>query len=158
MKFNFTSMRNFAITRGSALVLVWIITAESFLRGVDYVLGDGPNVTQSLTFIETVAPLWFWGLLGLVVCALTSLGLIWGKYEPLIVGASLGVALYFTFAIGLAVVVYERGWPPDGYRTPGMFVAYAGIWLILTVEAFINRDATRVILEDGNDTDTGDAS
>lgn len=138
-------------------VIRWGMAVEALVRGIDYASGDGPTVTQSLTFIESVAPLWFWGAIGIAVGALTGWGMLRERYEPMIAGASLGCALYLTFAVGLAVTVYERGWPPDGYRTPGMFLVWSGIWLLLSIEMFVGRDAARTVLTNAShDATSGD--
>lgn len=135
------------MTRETAIIIVWAMSAETMLRGIDYVMGDGPNVTRSLTFIEAAAPLWFWGALGLVAATCTTYGLIRRQYEPVIAGATLGFSLYATFGVGLSATVFERGWPPDGFRTPGMFFVYAFIWLLIAIEMYVGRDATRTVSE-----------
>lgn len=138
-------------------VLVTVLAVDPLFRGIDYVIGDGPSVTKSLTHIEASAPLWVWGSVCLFVVAMSMLGIFAGRYEPLIAGSLLGFALYATFAVGLGVNVWERGWPPDGFRTPIMFLQEAALWLIIGFDAIIGR-SIQLDHEEGRNADTGGAA
>lgn len=129
------------MTRDSAVAMVWVMTMEPVLRGLDYTLGDGDNVTKSLTYVERAAPLWFWGLVCLGAGVLVSVGLARKVYEPVIVGSVMAFAVYLTLAAGMLANVWERGWPPDGFRTPAMFAAFGVLWAIVALEMYAGRSA-----------------
>lgn len=138
-----TPMRTTAMTRESAVAMVWVMCVDPVLRGIDYTLGDGNDVTQSLTYVEKAAPLWFWGLVFLTAGFFVMSGLVMKVYEPVIVGAVLSFAVYVTLAAGFIQTVWARGWPPDGFRTPVMFAAFGVLWGIVALEMYAGRNAQR---------------
>lgn len=138
-----TPMRTTAMTRESAVAMVWVMCVDPVLRGIDYTLGDGNDVTQSLTYVEKAAPLWFWGLVFLTAGCFVVSGLAMKVYEPVIVGAVLSFAVYLTMAAGFVQMVWSRGWPPDGFRTPVMFAAFGVLWGIVALEMYAGRSVQK---------------
>lgn len=140
-------MRTTAITRDTAILIVWIFSIEAFSRGLDYVMDDSKPVSLGLSYVEKAAPLQFWGALGLMVGILTIGGLLSQRYEPIITGALLGFALYGTFTVGLAFTVADNGWPPDGFRTPILFLGCSLVWGLIGLEMYAGRNIQREIEE-----------
>lgn len=131
------------MTRDSAILMVWVMVMEPVLRGLDYIMGDGRNVTNSLSYVEEAAPLWFWGAVCLLAGLLVAFGLGRKVYEPVIVGSIMAFAVYMTLAVGLLMNVWQRGWPPDGFRTPAMFVAFGALWAIVALEMYAGRSVQK---------------
>lgn len=104
------------------LMVVVLPPLETLLRGIDYITGDAPSTTNSLTFVEQLLPLWAWGLLciGSAVTILTGFAGRWPG--PAILGFAVGGSTYLSLAYGLALKTVERG--GDGFRTPTMFVVF----------------------------------
>lgn len=138
-----TPMQSTGMTRDSAIALVWVMCAEPILRGIDYIIGDGDDLSQSLTYVEKAAPLWFWGFLFLTAGCVVVSGLAMKVYEPVILGAVLAFAVYVTMAAGFVQTVCARGWPPDGFRSPVMFAAFGVLWGIVGLEMYAGRNVQR---------------
>lgn len=124
-------MRPFLIRRGNwtpllpvavRLLVVMLPPLETFFRGLDYITGDQPGTTSSLTFVEQALPLWGWGLLCLVSSVLILAGFAGRWPNPAIIGFAIGGSTYLSLAYGLALKTLERG--GDGFRTPTMFVVF----------------------------------
>jgi hypothetical protein len=106
-----------------------MIYLEALVRGLDYVTGDLPHTTSSLTFVEQAMPLWAWGILCIVAGGGSLVGLL-GRWYPVLIGCALvGGASYFTLSLGLAAKAYERY--GDGFRTPVMFLMFSLIWFCI---------------------------
>lgn len=140
--------------RVSVIFVVCLLAVDPIARGLDYIAGDGPDVTRSLSAVEAAAPLWFWGTLCLILAAVALLGAVIERYEPIILAGTLGFALYATFAAGLAAAVVDRGWPPDGFRTPVMFLVIAAFWATVGIEMFASRNV-QVEIQEGVRGDPG---
>lgn len=108
--------------------ILWLMTAEAMSRGIDYVTGDRPGVTSSLTVIEAALPLPVWGLLFLIVASVTTLGVGLRRYWLITYGAFFTGGLYAILSVGLFLRMVERGWPWDGWRTPVHFLMMGGLW------------------------------
>lgn len=110
-----------------AILFAWGL--EPISRGVDYITGDKPGITSSLSYVEDSAPLWFWGLCCLIGGLLVCFGLFFRWLWPLIAGSLLCGATYFTLSIGLIMVCIDRG--GDGFRTPVMFLLFSFTWFVM---------------------------
>lgn len=117
-----------AMTGGFYWAVVVVYAAEAATRAVDYLTGDRPGVPEALTVIEAAMPLPAWGVVLLAVAACTVVGVAVRRPTLVIVGAIVGGAAYAALAYGLALRMLDRGWPPDGYRTPVDFAAKALVW------------------------------
>lgn len=108
------------------ILLLW--AAEPIARGMDYITGDAPGTTQSLTFVEQAMPLQGWGTLCLVGGLLVLFGYV-GRWVMVSVwGLHLVASTYAALAVGLVAKTIERG--GDGFRTPVMFAVFAiTFWL-----------------------------
>ena len=104
------------------LLVVALPPLETLLRGIDYVTGDQPSTTNSLTFVEQLLPLWAWGVLciGSAVMILAGFAGRWPR--PSIIGFAVGGSTYLSLAYGLALKTVERG--GDGFRTPTMSIVF----------------------------------
>lgn len=151
-------MRRNDLSRETGLLVVCALTAESAARGLDFAIGSsvGRAPGTGLSVVEQSAPLWFWGGFGLLVAAAAAWGLLGSKYEPLIVAALAGMALYSTYSVGYIAAVVERGWPPDGFRTPIWFLVMAAMWGAIALEMLAGRSVQRRHLaqQEGRDGDT----
>ncbi|AKI28682.1 hypothetical protein GTE6_40 [Gordonia phage GTE6] len=103
------------------ILALWVL--EPVVRGIDYVTGDGPNTTNSLTFVEQAMPLWAWGLLFLAGGSLSISGFLLRWPRMTILGLHIAGTTYAAMALGLTVKAVERG--GDGFRTPVMFAVFA---------------------------------
>lgn len=104
------------------LLVVALPPLETLLRGIDYVTGDQPSTTNSLTFVEQLLPLWAWGVLCIGSAVMILAGFAGRWPHPAIVGFALGGSTYLSLAYGLALKTVERG--GDGFRTPTMFIVF----------------------------------
>lgn len=86
----------------STLIFV-LLTAQGANRGLDYITGDRPDVTQSLTVVEQAMPLQWWGFLFLLAAAVVVLGMIFRRTKVIIMGCLFFVVLYSGITWGLAV-------------------------------------------------------
>ena len=106
-----------------------LIAIEAVARGIDYLTGDHPDTTSSLTAIEKAMPLQWWGALCLFAGAGVLIGML-GRWATMIIGCSMiGGATYLTLAVGLAMKAWERD--GDGFRTPVMFVVVGIVWFCI---------------------------
>lgn len=104
------------------LMVVTLPPLETLLRGIDYVTGDQPSTTNSLTFVEQLLPLWGWGLLCIVSALCILVGFAGRWPGPAIFGFAVGGSTYLSLTYGLALKTVERG--GDGFRTPVMFAVF----------------------------------
>lgn len=104
------------------LAVIAVPPLETMARGWDYITGDQPSTTNSLTFVEQLMPLWVWGLLCIVSASLVYLGFFGRWAAPSVIGFALGGSTYTALAYGLALKTLERG--GDGFRTPVMFAVF----------------------------------
>ena len=117
-----------AMTGGFYWVVVVVYALEATTRAADYLGGDRPGITRSLTVIEQAMPLAWWGAILLAVAAMVVAGVVSRRPKLVIVGAVVAGAAYMALAYGLTLKMLERGMPPDGYRTPVDFGAKALVW------------------------------
>ena len=140
-------MRRNDLSRETGLLVICALMAESAGRGLDFAIGSTtgrqPGTVTGLSVVEQSAPLWFWGSVGLLVAAGAAWGLLGSKYEPVIVAALAGMALYSTYSVGYVAAVVERGWPPDGFRTPIWFLVMAAMWGAIALEMLAGRSVQR---------------
>lgn len=140
-----TPMRRSDLSRETGLLVVWALVAESAGRGLDFIVGSsvGRQSGTGLSVVEASAPLWFWGGVGLLVAVSAVVGVVWSRYEPVIVAGVAGMALYLTYSVGYLAAVVDRGWPPDGFRTPIWFLVMAAMWGAIALEMLAGRSVQR---------------
>ena len=59
-----------------SFVILGLFTAQGANRGVDYITGDRPDVTKSLTVVEQAMPLHYWGALFLIASTVVAAGML----------------------------------------------------------------------------------
>lgn len=137
----------------AVILALWAI--EPISRGLDYLTGDGPNVTQSLSNVEAAFPLPVWGLFCLTAGCLILAGYAGRWRRVSILGLHLAGATYFALAVGLTAVAWDRG--GDGFRTPVMFFVFSlTYWSAALGYAINNR--TRLVVVDDPDAKASDGS
>lgn len=137
------------------ILILWAI--EPISRGIDYITGDGPNVTQSLNAIEGAFPLHVWGIFCLTAGVLILAGFA-GRWKRIAIsGLHLAGATYCALAIGLTTNVFERN--GDGFRTPVMFFIFAfTYWLAAFGYALFRRERVVVVTDDDPDAKATDGT
>ncbi|AXH49784.1 minor tail protein [Gordonia phage Pleakley] len=139
----------------AVILALWAI--EPITRGLDYITGDKPGVTQSLSAVEGAFPLQVWGAFCLTggVLILTGFAGRWRRVA--ITGLHIAGATYCALAIGLTDTAIGRG--GDGFRTPVMFFVFAlTFWSAAIGYAVIRRDRLVVIEDDDPDAKALDGS
>lgn len=137
----------------AVILAVWAF--EPISRGLDYITGDGPNVTRSLTKVEAAFPLPVWGIFCLIAGILIVFGFAGRWRQMSILGLHLAGATYFALGVGLAAAVIERG--GDGFRTPVMFFVFAITYWSAAVGYAMNS-RTRLVVVDDPDAKATDGS
>nr|AAY16513.1 hypothetical protein GTE5p031 [Gordonia phage GTE5] len=128
------------------ILILWAI--EPISRGLDYITGDAPNVTQSLNAVEGALPLQAWGAFCLTAGVLILAGFA-GRWKRIAIsGLHIAGATYFCLAVGLTDTAIERG--GDGFRTPVMFFIFAlTYWCAAFGYALVRREQVVVVTDDG---------
>lgn len=122
---------------------VWGI--EPMSRGIDFILGDAPQVRSSLTELEQSAPLWFWGTVTLIGGFLVFSGAMLKSFRALAAGCLVVGATYGTTTAGLIAICVDRG--GDGFRTPVLFGLYSLSWVLASVAFWAKDVRARMMLE-----------
>lgn len=117
------------------------LSLEIIVRGFDYLTGDRNDVTSNLSIVENALPLPLWGAILLVGGFSFIAGVVWRRFGLIIFGSVVTMACYMALACGLFLKMAERGWPWDGFRTPLMFVVYAGLFGLFALSAYLKRAA-----------------
>ncbi|QZD98893.1 membrane protein [Gordonia phage Tracker] len=132
------------------VVILALWALEPISRGLDYLTGDQPGVTQSLTRIEQAFPLQVWGGFCFISGAMILVGFA-GRWRRLaILGLYFAGATYVALGCGLAAVVIERG--GDGFRTPVMFFVF-GLTYWAAAIGYMMSGPPELIVVDSNDSD-----
>ena len=140
-----------------AMVLIFLMAWESVNRGVDYLLGDSAGVSSSLSFVEKAMPLEAWGIIFLMNGFLVAGGAIAHRFGPIMAGSLLGFAAYTSLAVGMAVAVWDRGLPPDGWRAPNQLLVVGLLFGLIGLSSYFKRTAaiaTEFSKEDWDGADT----
>lgn len=124
-----------------ALVFMILMSSEVIMRGLDYLGGDRPDVTQNLTIVEAIFPLQVWGLLLTTGGATFLAGVLSRRFGALILGSLVIFATYGALTVGLFLRMVDRGWPWDGFRTPLMFAVFAAAFAIYAFSTYLKRSA-----------------
>lgn len=131
------------------MFILYLWASEPISRGLDYITGDGPNVTRSLTAIEAALPLHVWGLFCLAGGGLVVMGFS-GRWRLFaIAGLHICGVTYFGLAIGLSEPVVDRG--GDGFRTPWMFFVFALTFWAAAIGYAAAPRKDRLVVIDGDD-------
>lgn len=126
-----------------SLVAMWALILELIVRGVDYVGGDRPEVTNNLTVVEQAFPIQVWGILCLAAGLMFAFGVATQKFGAVIAGSLLATGVYGALAAGLFLRMVERGWPWDGFRTPLMFMVVALLFALYSFSGYLKLTAHR---------------
>ena len=124
-----------------AMAFIFLVSWESINRGVDYLLGDSPGVTKSLTFVERAMPLQLWGIIFIATGFLVAGGAIAHRFGPILAGSLLGFASYTSLAVGTVVAVWDRGLPPDGWRAPNQLMVIGLLFALIGMSAYFRKSA-----------------
>lgn len=114
----------------SALIVI-MFTLQMLNRGVDYLGGDRDGVTVSLAVAERAMPLQMWGVLFTAVSLTIFAGIFLRREMPIIYGSVVAAGLYGGLSWGLFLLMVERGWPWDGWRTPCQFLTAGLFWMLI---------------------------
>ena len=99
-----------------SLVILGLFTVQGANRGVDYITGDRPDVTQSLTVVEQAMPLHYWGVLFLIASTVVAAGMLFRRAQVIITGCLFFVVLYSGITWGLTVKMLTRMTPVEDFR------------------------------------------
>lgn len=124
-----------------AMVSILLMAWESVNRGADYLLGDSAVVGSSLSFVEKAMPLQLWGLIFLMSGFLVAGGAIAHRFGPILAGSLLGFASYTSLAVGMAVAVWDRGLPPDGWRAPNQLMVIGLLFGVIGLSTYFKKTA-----------------
>jgi hypothetical protein len=120
-----------------SFIIFGLFTAQGANRGVDYITGDRPDVTQSLTVVESAMPLQVWGVLFLMASAVVATGVVFRQYKAIITGCLFFVVLYSGITWGLTVKMFGRMTPPsDFWRAlvdPNIYAPTPLMWVIIAL-------------------------
>lgn len=131
------------------MFILYLWASEPISRGLDYVTGDGPNVTRSLSAIEAALPLHVWGLFCLTGGGMIVIGFT-GRWRLVaIAGLHICGVTYFGLAVGLTEQVWGRG--GDGFRTPWMFFVFALTFWAAAIGYAAAPRKDRLVVIDGDD-------
>lgn len=99
-----------------SFVILGLFTTQGANRGVDYITGDRPDVTQSLTVVEQAMPLHYWGILFLIASTVVAAGMLFRRAQVIITGCLCFVVLYSGITWGLTVKMLTRMTPVEDFR------------------------------------------
>lgn len=99
-----------------SFVILGLFTTQGANRGVDYITGDRPDVTQSLTVVEQAMPLHYWGVLFLIASTVVAAGMLFRRAQVIITGCLCFVVLYSGITWGLTVKMLTRMTPVGEFR------------------------------------------
>lgn len=128
----------------AVILALWAI--EPISRGLDYITGDKPDVTQSLSAIEAAFPIQVWGIFCLTSGILILSGFA-GRWRRIaIAGLHIAGATYCALAVGLADAAISRG--GDGFRTPVMFFVFGLTFWAAAIGYGVARRDRLVVIDD----------
>ena len=94
-----------------SFIVFGLFTVQGAIRGVDYITGDRPDVTQSLTVVEQAMPLQWWGALFLMASLVVTVGMVFRRHNIIIAGCLYFVVLYSGITWGLTMKMLTRMTP-----------------------------------------------
>lgn len=120
-----------------SLVILGLFTAQGANRGVDYITGDRPDVTQSLTVVEQAMPLHYWGVLFLIASTVVATGVLFRRAQVIITGCLFFVVLYSGITWGLTVKMLTRMTPVEEFRhtltAPESHAPSGAAWILIAL-------------------------
>lgn len=120
-----------------SLVILGLFTAQGANRGVDYITGDRPDVTQSLTVVEQAMPLQYWGVLFLIASTVVSAGVLFRRAQVIITGCLFFVVLYSGITWGLTVKMLTRMTSVEEFRhiltAPESHAPSGAAWILIAL-------------------------
>ena len=141
-----------------SFVILGLFTTQGANRGVDYITGDRPDVTQSLTVVEQAMPLHYWGVLFLIASTVVAAGMLFRRAQVIITGCLCFVVLYSGITWGLTVKMLTRMTPvedfwhvltaPESHAPSGLAWALIGALCVLCAIlcGLVNKHTEVVIL------------
>lgn len=94
-----------------SFIIFALFTVQGANRGVDYITGDRPDVTQSLTVVEEAMPIQWWGALFLMASMVVTVGMLFRRHNIIIAGCLYFVVLYSGITWGLTMKMLTRMTP-----------------------------------------------
>ena len=122
-----------------SLAVMYLLSLEPLVRGIDYITGDRGPVSSALRPVEEAMPLWAWGTIFIAASALFIVGTARRKHNFIIAGSLLTVATYGAFSVGVMFDIASEGWPWDGYRRAVMYVVWAAVYGVFAWSAYLKR-------------------
>lgn len=130
-----------------SLIIFCLFTVQGANRGVDYITGDRPDVTQSLTVVEQAMPLQYWGILFLLASIIVMAGMLFRQHKVIITGCLFFVVLYSGITWGLTVKMLSRMTPvshfwsvlssPEAHAPSSLMWALIGLMVVASVALMI---------------------
>lgn len=118
-----------------SLIIFTLFTVQGANRGVDYITGDRPDVTQSLTVVEQAMPLQCWGILFLLASIIVIAGMLFRQHKVIITGCLFFVVLYSGITWGLTMKMLSRMTPPSDFWKalidPEIHAPSPGMWALI---------------------------
>lgn len=127
------------LQRDLSLAVMYLLSLEPLIRGIDYITGDNASVSSALRPVEEAMPLWAWGTVFIVASALFLVGVARRKHNFIIAGSILTVATYGAFAVGVMFEITSEGWPWDGYRRVVMYIVWAAVYGVFAWSVYLKR-------------------
>lgn len=122
-----------------SLVVMYLLSLEPLVRGLDYVTGDNASVSKMLRPIEEAMPLWIWGVIFMGAAALLLGGVFLRRHNFIIAGSVLIGATYGAFAVGAMFEIAGEGWPWDGYRRVVLYVVWSAVYGVFAWSTYLKR-------------------
>lgn len=120
-----------------SFVILGLFTAQGANRGVDYITGDRPDVTKSLTVVEQAMPLHYWGVLFLIASTVVAAGMLFRRAQVIITGCLCFVVLYSGITWGLTVKMLTRMTPVEDFRyiltAPESHAPSGAAWVLISL-------------------------
>lgn len=98
------------------VAIQFCVLIAALARGLDYLLPPHADA-RTLSVIEQVMPVWWWGILFILGAVLGLAGLVVDRYPVSFAGHAVLVAVYAGFTVGAMCDVATRS-PIEGWRTP----------------------------------------
>ncbi|ACP33501.1 hypothetical protein [Corynebacterium aurimucosum] len=116
-------------------IIFGLFTVQGANRGVDYITGDRPDVTQSLTVVEEAMPLQVWGVLFLMASLVVAVGMVFRRHNIIIAGCLYFVVLYSGITWGLTMKMLTRMTPMSEFwaalTDPDIHAPTPFMWVVI---------------------------
>ena len=122
-----------------SLMVMYLLSLEPLVRGIDYITGDDGTFNRALRIVEDAMPLWIWGVIFTAAAVLFLTGVTRRKHNFIIAGSILMVATYGAFSVGAIFEIASEGWPWDGYRRVVMYIVWASVYGVFAWSVYLKR-------------------